>query len=438
MKNKVLSSLLIALVLTLAVIPSTHVQAKVQSFSDIYLELSLPDDTVVLTKDSPDSDKGWQTAGIVNVKSEKESMTKMGVRAILYDPETKSLVRLLQKQSSQTSKIFNLSLLSEKEKTDFLNSLTDSKEENTKTSIEEYPQKEADFFRYNIEITKDNSTMTELIYGTIVNGYTFSFDIYQSSKSAPIDETFVKTLVDGTHFTKFLDKAEVEKEAKNAAIRALLEFAALIIIFVAWFVLRKKRNKKQKFQKDVKASALSRFYEAKKAREEQNIRDEVKFINRTKYTDQVIKDFCYYDRFIRRFITWFILAVLFLAVLVMLYQSKAGFLGCIIAIILMFIFVFYQGVSIEKVIERTIKSFDKSKGMDAVFTFYEDYFTLSGIQYISSFPYLQITDIKQYKDYIYIYLGSEKAFYLKKDCFDKGADAFLEYIGPIVKSGNAK
>lgn len=438
MKNKVLSGLLIAIVLTLAVIPSAHVQAKVQSFSDIYLELSLPDDAIVLTKDSPDTDKGWQTAGIVNVKSEKDSMTKMGVRAIFFDPETKSLVRLLQKQSSQTSKIFNLSLLSDQKKTDFFNSLTDSKEENTKASIEEYPQKEADFFRYNIEITKDNTTMKELIYGTIVNGYTFSFDIYQSNKSTPIDETFVKALVDGTHFTKFLDKAEVEKETKNAAILALAEFAAIIIILVALLVIRKRRIKKQKFQKDVKASALSKFYEAKKAREEQNIKDEVKFINRTKYTDQVIKDFCYYDRFIKHFLTWFVLAVLFLAVLVMVYYSKAGILGCLIAVILMFVFVFYQGVSVEKVIERTIKSYDKNKGLDAVFTFYEDYFTLSGIQYISSFPYLQITDIKQHKDYIYLYLGSDKAFYLKKDSFDKEAAAFLEYLGPIVKAGNIK
>jgi hypothetical protein len=434
MKNKIVSALLIAIVFTLAVIPSSQVQAKVQDFSDVNIELTLPDDTIVLTKNTPDTDKGWVSAGIADIKSEKDNMSKMGVKAVFYDPKTKSLIRFLQKQSSQTSKIFNLSLLSEKEKTDFFNSLLATKDENTKTAIEEYPQKEAVFFRYSLEVNKDNSNMTELVYGTIVNGYTFSFDIYQSTKSAPIDETFMKTLVDGTHFTKFLDKAEVEKEVKNSIIRALVEFAVFIVLIIIWIIYRKRKNKKQKLLKDVKGAALSKFYAAKKEREEQNIKEEILFTNRTKYTEQIIKDFCYYNRFLKKIVTWVIMAVLSLVVLVLLSQSKVGFLGCIIAIILIFIFVYYQGVSVEKVVERTVKSYDKSKGMEAVYTFYEDYFTISGIQYISAFPYLQITEMKQYKDLIYIYLGPDKAFYLKKDGFDKGSEDFIKFMDTAIKA----
>lgn len=434
MKNKIVSALLIAIVFTLAVIPSSQVQAKVQDFSDVNIELTLPDDTIVLTKNTPDTDKGWVSAGIADIKSEKDNMSKMGVKAVFYDPKTKSLIRFLQKQSSQTSKIFNLSLLSEKEKTDFFNSLLAAKDENTKTAIEEYPQKEAVFFRYSLEVNKDNSNMTELVYGTIVNGYTFSFDIYQSTKSAPIDETFMKTLVDGTHFTKFLDKAEVEKEVKNSIIRALVEFAVFIVLIIIWIIYRKRKNKKQKLLKDVKGAALSKFYAAKKEREEQNIKEEILFTNRTKYTEQIIKDFCYYNRFLKRIVTWVIMAVLSLVVLVLLSQSKVGLLGCIVAIILIFIFVYYQGVSVEKVVERTVKSYDKSKGMEAVYTFYEDYFTISGIQYISAFPYLQITEMKQYKDLIYIYLGPDKAFYLKKDGFDKGSEDFIKFMDTAIKA----
>lgn len=434
MKNKIVSALLIAIVFTLAVIPSSQVQAKVQDFSDINIELTLPDDTIVLTKNTPATDKGWVSAGIADIKSEKDNMSKMGVKAVFYDPKTKSLIRFLQKQSSQTSKIFNLSLLSEKEKTDFFNSLLATKDENTKTAIEEYPQKEAVFFRYSLEVNKDNSNMTELVYGTIVNGYTFSFDIYQSTKSAPIDETFMKTLVDGTHFTKFLDKAEVEREVKNSIIRALVEFVVLIVLIIIWIVYRKRKNKKQKQLKDVKGAALSKFYAAKKEREEQNMKEQTLFTNRTKYTEQIIKDFCYYNRFLKRIVTWVIMAVLSLVVLVLLSQSKAGFLGCIVAIILIFIFVYYQGVSVEKLVERTVKSYDKSKGMEAVYTFYEDYFTVSGIQYISAFPYLQITEMKQYKDLIYIYLGPDKAFYLKKDGFDKGSEDFIKFMDTAIKA----
>lgn len=434
MKNKIIGCFLAAILLSLAVFPNLSVQAKVQDFSDIYMELTIPDDAVMLTGDTPDTDEHWVTAGISDVKTEKETMSKMGVKALLYDPATKTLVRLLQKQSSQTSDIFNLSLLSEQERKDFLDSLVKTEDENTKASVEVVPHDEAIFFRYNIEITKDGTTMTELIYGTIVNGYTISYDIYQSTKTVPIDETFIKELVSGTHFTQFLDKAEVEKQVRNSIIRLVIEFAVVVLIIAAWIIFRNRKNKNKKVLKDQKADALTKFYTAKKQREELNLKEEVLFTNHTRYSEEVIKDFCYYNRFLKRIVTWITLALLFLLVLIVLFRSSTGILGCIIAIILMFAFVYYQGISVEKLVGRMMKAYDKSKGMDAVFTFYGDYFTLSGIQYISNYPYLQVTEIRQYKDFIYLYLGPEKAFYLKKDGFEEGPEAFLKFMEGIVKS----
>lgn len=434
MKNKIISSFLIIFVLSLAILPSYQVQAKVQDFSDIYMELTLPDNTVMLTEDTPDTDENWITAGISDVKTEKKNMDKMGVKALLYDPDSKSLVRLLEKQSSQTSDIFNLSLLSDQKRKDFLDGLVKTDDANTKATVEVVPHEEAIFFRYNIEITKDGTTMSELIYGTIVNGYTISYDIYQSTKTVPIDETFVKGLVAGTHFTKFLDKSEVEQQMKNSIIRLLIEFAVLVAVIVLWIIVRKKKNKNQKTVKDYKADALTKFYTAKKLREEQNIKETILFTNHTKYTEEVIKDFCYYNRFLKKIKIWVLAAILFVFVLFVLYTSSTGLLGCIIAIILLFIFVYYQGISVEKLVTRMMKTYDKKKGMDAVFTFYEDYFSLSGIQYISNYPYLQVTEVKQYKDFIYIYLGQEKALYLKKDGFVEDTDAFLKFMDGVIKS----
>ncbi len=120
MKNKLIcfrlpSFILFVVLFSMVILPNVRVQAKVQEFSDMYMELTMPDDTIVLSPDSPDMDEQWATAGITNVKSEKETMKKMGVKALLYDPETKAQVRLLQKQSNQSSEIFNLSLLSNEE-----------------------------------------------------------------------------------------------------------------------------------------------------------------------------------------------------------------------------------------------------------------------------------------------------------------------------------
>ncbi|MDF2802015.1 MAG: hypothetical protein K0S61_1918 [Anaerocolumna sp.] len=437
MKNKLISFklpsiILLAVLLSLVVLPVSKAQAKVLEYSDMYLELSIPDDTIVLTQDSPDTDEHWITAGITNVKSEKETMKKMGVKALLFDPETKALVRMLQKQSNQASDIFNLSLLSDEKKAKFFDELVGLDDENAKATIEEVSHPDAVFFRYNIEVIKDGNTMTELIYSTIVNGSTISFDIFQNTNSVPINETFIKELVEGTHFTKFLDKTEVEQEMKNSIIRLLVEVLLVIVVIIIWLIIRKKRLQKQKLVKDDKAGALTRFYTARKNKGD-DAKDEVRFINRTKYSKEVMKDFCYYNRFLKRINMWVISALFFILILYFLYTSSTGILGVVIASLLMLVFVYYQGISVEKLVVSMMKMYDNSKGTEAVFTFYDDYFTLSGIQYISTYPYLQITEVKQHKDFIYIYTGPDKAFYLKKDGFEGGYETFLNFLENGIK-----
>lgn len=431
MKNKLLSFMLLALLFSLAIFPLSPVQAKTLEYTDLYMELSISEDVIVLTNDTPDTDETWITAGITNAKSEKETMEKMNVQAIFYDPETKALVRLMKKQSDQSSEIFNLSKLSEEEKSDFFNKLIELDDETATATIEEVSHSEAVFFRYNIKVTSDGSTMNELIYSTIVNGYTISFDIFSNSDATPIDEIFIKELVDGTHFTQFLDKAEVEQEIKTSVIKLIVEVLLLVAVIALWIYLRKKRNQKQKLKKDDKAGALANFYATMKDKEN-GPKDEVRFINRTQYSKDVIKDFCYYNRFIKNIRLWIVIVVLSLLMIYLLYTSS-GLLGAIIGSLLLLVFAYYQGIGIEKLVASMIKMLDKDKGMEAIFTFYDDYFTLSGIQYISTYPFLQITEVKQYKDFIYIYTGQDKAFYLKKDGFEEGYEAFLSFIENGIK-----
>lgn len=434
MNNKLVRCLIIAVLFSLTLLPAGKAQAKVVELTDMYMELSMPDDTIVLTQDTPDTDEHWVLAGIADVKSEKETMKKMGVKVLLFNPESKSLVRLLQKQSTQTSDIFNLSLLSDEKKTEFFNGLLELNDENTKVTVDEISHPDAVYFRYNIEVMENGTTMNELIYGTIVNGYTISYHIFQNATTTSINETFIKELVDGTHFTTFQDKAEVDKEIRDSLIQLVVIIALFIAIIILWIILQRKHMKKQSLKQDGKADALTRFYTAMKKKEQENIRDEVRFINRTKYSEEVMKDFCYYNRFLKRIRRWIITALLFLVILFFLYTSSYGILGVIIAAVLMLVFVYYQGIGVEKLVVRMMKMYDKTKGTEALFTFYDDYFTLSGIQYISTYPYLQITDVRQHKDFIYIYTGSEKAYYLKKDGFEGNTEAFLTFLENGIKN----
>ncbi len=431
MKSKIFSRLLLTVLLIMAVCPSFQVQAKVQDFPGLYIELNMPEDTVILTKDTPNTDEQWKAAGITDPKAEKETFNSMGVQAIFFDPNTKTTVRLLQKQTSETKSIFNLSLLSEDELENFLKELAANNDENAKTSVEKYPQQETPFFRYSIELTQDGIPLTEIIYGTVVNGYSISFDAFKKNSIEPIDENFIKELVAGTHFTGFLDKTEVEKQEREAFIRLIIGFVLLIAVIVILVIINKNRSKKQKVLKNKKSEALTKFYTEQKRKEEQNIKDSVLYINRTQYSEEVIKNFCHYNEILKKFKLWISMAVLFIIILSLLYNSGNVIIGWSIAIILLFVFIYYQGIRIEKMVGRMMKLYDKDK--EAIFTFYEDYFTLSGVQYISKYPYTQLTEVKEYKDYIYIYSGPEKAFYLKKDGFDQGADDFMEFIKKAVK-----
>ena len=334
MKNKLFCRFLITVILVLAVYPTFQVQAKIQDFPDIYMQLNLPEDTVILTEDTPDTDEKWKAAGITDPKSEKDNFSKIGVKAILYDPNTKTTVRLLQKYSNETKEIFNLSLLSKEELSDFLNQLGTSNDESAKMEVTEYPHEEALFFRYSIEMTQNGGPLTEIIYGTIVNGSTITFDTFKSDSIDTVDETFVKELVAGTHFTKFLDKAEVAKQERDSQIRLLLSLVVLIAIIVLLVYRNKKKSKKQKVLKDKKTEALTRFYMEQKQKEEQNIKDTVLYVNRTKYSEEVFKDYYHYNEIIKKLKLWIIMAVSFIIILMFLYTSGPGVLGCAIAIIL--------------------------------------------------------------------------------------------------------
>ena len=115
----------------LVLLPVTQAEAKVHSFSALNMEVTLPEDTIILSSDTPNYDDAWREAGIADPSSEKKNMKDMGVKGILYDPASASTVRVLSKRSSDSAEVFHLSLLSEEELTSYLDTIFTSDDENT-------------------------------------------------------------------------------------------------------------------------------------------------------------------------------------------------------------------------------------------------------------------------------------------------------------------
>lgn len=429
MKNQKLKLLLVIAAILLVIYPPAQVQAKVYPFYDMDMEITVPEDTIILTQDTPDTDELWSKAGITDPKAIKENMNNVGSQAVLYDPKTDTTINLLLKQSSESKKVFNLSLLSEAELKEFLDNLITIDDENTVITVEKYPQQEIPFFRVSIDATKDNASMKEIIYGTVVNGKTISYDLYSQNKTEPFDESFIKELVAGTHFTHFLDKEEERLHERSILILFIVQVAVFITLIIIWIFLRKNRRKKQEALKKRKLEALEQFYKNKKLKEEQHIEETKFYLNKTRYTEEIIKKFFFYNEIYRRKVRWIISAVIYAFVL---YSLIENFIYLLIAIVVLVGLIYFQNSQMEKLVKNTVKSFGSNMNKEVTAIFYEDYVSISGIQYNTTIPYVQITEVREYKDFIYLYLGYNKAYYLQKDSFEQGAQEFRKFINQRV------
>lgn len=428
MNKNMIKKLLAFILITQCLAQKSFVYAEVQDFPTLNMELNIPEDTVIISNDTPIADEKWNLAGIIDPISEIKLMKQMGVQAILFDPITKTKVSVLSKQTPQSKKIFHLSTLTDKELNDFLVNMIDLQDDNTTYSVEKYSQKETTFFRLYIETTRNNLHFKELVYGTIVNGSIISFHIYQDKAEAIMNESYVKSLVDNVHFTKYYDIEEVRKQERLSTIFRIAWFVILLLSLAIWmFLLRKKKLKYNALTKR-KAEEISKFYLRKKEMGDNNTKSTLLFLNCSEYSENVFYKFSFYNEVISKTKQWIKLSVLYVFLFLLLKIVDSGFLSYILIVLLISIFIFLKKVSIEKLVNREMKIFNISEHMEVKFQFYEDYLCMSREQQNIIYPYLQITKVREYKNFIYLYLDVNKAIYLNKDGFDLNTVDFITFI----------
>lgn len=432
MKCNKVYGLLTALLLLLVLSPAHQVEAKVQSFPNLYMEIDIPDDTLVLNQNTPNSDELWKQVGITDPKKEKETMSEMGVQAILFDPNTDTLVNVLSKRTNETVDIFHLSNMDEEELEAYLATLFDPKDTNSTHQIAPYLLNDIPFYRLSIELKQEGDTYNEVIYATIINGASLSFNIYKVNNQDPLDETYIKLLVEGTSLTDIIDKSEYEQLQQESILRLVAILLVVILVIFIWVLIRRKSNKKEKEAKQKKAEALSLFYLNQRQKEEENVKDSPLFTNHTKYTANMIKNFHTYDLIWKNPLRWAVLIIIGLVLSISFYLLNA-LLWCLICIVIVIAMITMQYLQSEKLTNLQIKTFKDNKNKDAHYTFYDDYYTLSGLQSISKYPYIQILDVKEDKNCYYLYVDANRAHYVAKDGFDSDRKDFKEFLSKRSK-----
>lgn len=429
MSKNIIKKLLILFIITTFIIPTPLAKAQVLDFANLYMEVSVPDDTITLTIDTPISDQKWKMIGIGSPTDEIKTMKNMGVHSIFYDPNTKTQVRLLSKQSKQSKDIFHLSDLNDEELSDFLQNLIKTDDELTNHNVEKYQQKENTFFRLYIETNQDDLYLKEIVYGTIVNGSLLSFHVFSENKSEIIDETYIRTLVDGVHFTKYFDKAQVKEQERISSIISTVSFVFFILILIIWILMFRKRRRKQEELAKLKAKKISEFYKSTKDNEGKKVNKTVLFLNRSQYNENVYNTFFLYNEVFSKIKKWILFAIFYIMMFFLLLVGNSGLIYYILFILIIPLFIYTKKITIQKLVNSEVKIFNnKSKSVEMKFAFYEDYLNMSGDQQNITYPYLQISQIKEYKNYIYLYTSTQKALYLNKDGFEQEYNDFLIFI----------
>ncbi len=423
--KKLIQKLLVIILIIQCMIPNSVAHAATLTFPTINMELNIPDDTVILTMDTPIADETWGLAGINDPISEIKTMKQMGVKAILFDQITKTRVNLLSKQTQQSEKIFHLSSLTEEELNNFMANIIEQ-DANTTFQVEKYLQKETTFFRLFIETVQNNLNYKELVYGSIVNGSIISLHIYQDKAEAVINEGYMKSLVDGIHFTKYFDKTEINEQEQFATTFRTVSTVVLLITLVAWILLLRKRKQKYNALAKRRAEEISKFYLKKK--ETGDTKSTILFHNRSEYSKKVIQTFFVYHEVISKTMQWIILSALCIVTFFLFHMAGSGLLSYLQIVALILILVYIKKVSIEKQVNREIKFFNLTERLEMKFQFFDDYLSMGGNNQTTKYPYLQIIKVREYKNHIYLYLDLNKAIYLNKDGFDLKAEDFIAFI----------
>ncbi len=393
------------------------------------ITLSLPENTFVFSSTMADTDPQWAEAGITDPVECKTLYNELGVVAHFSMNNNKDNIYLSRKQTDTTSAYFNLGTLDKENLDKFVEKYNITEEGTMDSTAELYDHSQVPFVRTYIhsDFAQKDETVYEMVYFTIVNGYSVSFSMHGSTEFTEAQEQVMRNIVDSINFSNIIEKPVTPTASPVFAITVLVGGVALLIgLIVAFKISKSNTHKRTK----ILAEKLSAYRKERKTE-----LGEMFFENTTDHSGEAIRIFSRYQTYHKNVLRGTVSIVVSVVGAVVSYQLNAAWwlTLALTAAALYCIYKFATGAgTIEKSMTRV---FSKLKSSKAHYEFYSNEFTIAGMQSKEVFPYFQITAIKEYKDYFYIYFGEANTYFVSKNGFAKGdAKDFLGFIsGKISK-----
>ena len=404
-----------------------------------YLEITVPENFIQLKPELSDSDPKWAEAHIDNPSDRADYYEQSSIKAAYFDPETHCTVYFSAKSESDTLEAFDITKYSEEQMTEYGRTLVENfvsssqvkamdTEKKIKSEVGVYKHPEMMMFKVGFSNIGENED-AELIYGTVVNGMMISFSM-NTNFTGRIREELLEKVVSGVHMTTVMTRDEYEARVNKTYIflGCIAGFGVLLMI-ILYFISKYRKNQKKKRVEAVSAQ----LYTFRKRMEAGEVDKTQLFAVETDYTKELIKDYSTFNTWFRRIFRD--LGLLLIYIIIVGTAASVSKVMMVIGIVCLCWMLYMRFSANEKLQDNLIKRYDikKKKSVTAEYRFYEDYFTLSGINSISEYIYPQIFRVAHYHGLLLLYVSDEHALVIDIERVPEGQrEEFVKHI--VLKS----
>lgn len=308
------------------------------------------------------------------------------------------------------------------------------------THAERYDSPTLPFVHLIAKGTVSSLPIEDECYFTIMNGMGYTVETYQNNEIPDDQAAAVREIADSMHFTQITPKPTPEEQARSERAMMLLLVIPIFIIIaivVAVVVVSKVRQRRRKRRQALVLDRLLEYRQKLQETEKKALESgqpmpepETLIENSTKCTTKVLKKFGWMDLVLHHrfnFILILVISILLLAaaiwsgavarVAVVCVLCLAGAALCLIPMLRL----------PTKTFQSENSFFRKAKTRRRHYQFREEDFRVTG-DVSAVYPYVQIVEVHETKDYFYLYLSEKHVYILAKKSFKKGTPEDLRKL----------
>lgn len=398
-----------SLLLVLILLPCSVVYAEettTDSYPMQYLEITVPDYYAHVTVNTKDSDIAWTEVNVTDPSTMKTGFKNSGIYAMYVNKNTNSSIYLAGISNEETLKVFDITKYSDEEIIEYGKTWVPT--ENVKScNVTAYKHPQMNMFKMEIAYEGENEDK-QIVYATIVNGMILEFSMDTTTRIGALRDDILQELISGVHMTKMMTYDEYAASVRKTWLTIGCFFGAGILLMVIFFVVNKITQKKRKLRVNAVSENLLSFRKRKQAGEVDT--QKVLYEIETDYNKELVQSYSTYNSWLRNGKRDFVMALIYVLVVgYAVYLGSKLMLIIGVAAALIILYIKYSGC--EKYTDNLIKRYDlkKKKSVTATYRFYDEYFTMSGIESISEYIYKQVFKVANYKGYMLLYISEESA-----------------------------